>query len=66
MQDTIEYVPVRPGKSLDTVNWAWLLEALQGYGVGPDMLEAIHCRYINTQGQVIGDNKFLCFTMGVC
>ena len=28
-------------KVFDTVNQAWLLEVLQEYGVGPDMLEII-------------------------
>ena len=53
-------------KAFDTVNQAQLLKVLQDYGVGPDMLEVIHCLYINTRGQVAGDNKFFCSTMGVC
>ena len=53
-------------KAFNTVNRAWLLEVLEGYGVGPDMLEAICCIYINTRGQVSEDNEFFCSTMGVC
>ena len=53
-------------KAFDTVNRAQLLEVLQGYGVAPDMLEAIHHLYINTRGQVAGDNVFFCSRMGVC
>ena len=53
-------------KVFDMVNWARLLEVLQGYGKGPDMLEAIHCIYINTRGQVAGDHEFFCLTMGGC
>ena len=41
---------VDQGKAFDTVNQAWLLEVLQGCGVGPNMLEAIHHLYINTRG----------------
>ena len=52
-------------KVFDTVNQLWLLEVLQGYGVGPDMLEAICRLYINTQGQVTGCNEFSCSTMGL-
>ena len=37
-------------KAFDIVNRAQLLKVLQGYGVGPDMLEAIRYLYINTRG----------------
>ena len=52
-------------KAFNTVNRAQLLKVLQGNGVGPDMLEAIHRLYMNTRGQVTGDNEFFCLIMGV-
>ena len=52
-------------KAFNTVNRAQLLEVLQGYRIGPDMLEAICYLYINTRGQVAGEIELFCSTMGV-